>query len=86
MDNAAVESIIESLFRSATAMFNDLYGMNIVHNIPRIPRPSPESLNTVLDQMAETDPRAANLKPLQFIDGRFFAELDKEGFIQKLWK
>jgi hypothetical protein len=36
--------------------------------------------------MAETDPRAANLKPEQFIDGRFFAELEKEGFIQKLWK
>jgi uncharacterized protein (TIGR00730 family) len=32
-----------------------------------------------------TDPRAAGLKPEQFIDGRFFAELDKEGFIQKLW-
>jgi hypothetical protein len=40
----------------------------------------------VLDQMAETDPRVANLKPEQFIDARFFQELEKEGFIQKLWK
>jgi hypothetical protein len=60
--------------------------MYIAQNIPRIPHPSPESLKTVLDQMAESDPRVASLKPEQFIDGRFFAELEKEGFIQKLWK
>jgi hypothetical protein len=29
---------------------------------------------------------SARQKPEQFIDGRFFAELEKEGFIQKLWK
>jgi hypothetical protein len=28
----------------------------------------------------------ANFKPEQFIDGRFFAELEKDGFIQRLWK
>jgi hypothetical protein len=43
-------------------------------------------LKTVIDQMAETDPRVAGLKPEQFIDGRFFAEMEKEGIIQKLWK
>jgi NitT/TauT family transport system substrate-binding protein len=79
--------IMQKYLRSSdAAMFNELYDMYIVQNIPRIPRPSPESLKTVLDQMAETDPRVANLKPEQFIDARFFAELEKEGFIQKLWK
>jgi hypothetical protein len=71
---------------SDAAMFDELYEMYIVRNIPRVPRPSPESLKTVLDQMVETDPRVATLKPEQFIDGRFFRELDKEGFIEKLWK
>ena len=60
--------------------------MYILQNIPRIPRPSPEILKTVIDQMAESDPRVASLKPEQFIDGRVFAELEKEGFIQKLGK
>lgn len=67
-------------------MFEELYEMYILRNIPRIPRPSPEALKTVLEQMAETDPRAAQLKPEQFIDARFFQELDKEGFFQTLWK
>ncbi|HME62954.1 MAG TPA: ABC transporter substrate-binding protein [Candidatus Binatia bacterium] len=79
--------IMQKYLRSSDAvMFDELYEMYVVRNIPRIPRPSPESLKTVLDQMMETDPRVANLKPEQFIDARFFQDLDKEGFIQKLWK
>jgi hypothetical protein len=80
-------SIMKKYLRSSdAAMFDELYEMYIVRNIPRIPRPSPEALKTVLDQMAETDPRVANLKPEQFIDARFFLELEKEGFIERLWK
>jgi NitT/TauT family transport system substrate-binding protein len=79
--------IMQKYLRSSdAAMFDELYEMYVVRNIPRIPWPSPESLKTVLDQMMETDPRVANLNPEQFIDARFFQELDKEGFIQKLWK
>ncbi|MGE5218572.1 MAG: ABC transporter substrate-binding protein [Chloroflexota bacterium] len=84
---AAAIAIMKKYLRSSDAgMLDDLYDLYIVRNIPRIPRPSPEALKTVLDQMAETDPRAARLKPEQFIDPRFFQELDKEGFIQKLWQ
>ena len=80
-------NIMKKYLRSSdAAMFDELYEMYIVRNIPRIPRPAPEALKTVLDQMVETDPRVANLRPEQFIDGRFFQELEKEGFIQRLWK
>ena len=82
----AIKIMQKYLRSSDAAMFDELYEMYVVRNIPRIPRPSPESLKTVLDQIMETDPRVANLKPEQFIDARFFQELDKEGFIQKLWK
>lgn len=82
----AIKIMQKYLRSSDAAMFDELYEMYILRNIPRIPRPSPESLKTVMDQMVETDPRVANLKPEQFIDARFFQELDKEGFIQKLWK
>jgi len=69
-----------------TAFVNELYDLYVLQNIPQIPRPSPEALKTVLDQMAETDPRVVNLRPEQFIDARFFQELEREGFIQRLWK
>jgi NitT/TauT family transport system substrate-binding protein len=68
------------------ALVNDLYDLYLVQNMLRIPRPIAEPIKTVLEQMAETEPRAASLKPEQFIDGRFFAEMEKDGFLQKLWK
>jgi ABC-type nitrate/sulfonate/bicarbonate transport system substrate-binding protein len=82
----AIKIMQKYLRSSDAAMFDELYEMYIVRNIPRIPRPSPESLQTVLDQMAETDPRVSKLKPEQFIDARFFEELEKEGFLKKLWQ
>lgn len=86
-ERAAAIKIMQKYLRSSDAtLFDELYEMYIVRNIPRVPRPSPEALKTVLDQLSETDPRAAKLKPEQFIDARLFDELEREGFIQKLWK
>jgi NitT/TauT family transport system substrate-binding protein len=65
---------------------NGLYDLYVLRYVPKVPYPSPESIKTVLDQMAETNPRAAAAKPEQFIDARFFQELDREGFIQKIWQ
>jgi NitT/TauT family transport system substrate-binding protein len=81
-----IQVLKKYLRRDDPAFLNDLYDLYILQNIPRIPRPSPESLKTVIDQMAETNPQAANLRPEQLIDFRFFQELEKEGFIQRLWK
>ena len=67
------------------AMVNDLYDLHLIQNMLRIPRPASEAIKTVLDQIAESDPRAANLRPEQFIDSRFFQEMEKDGFLQRLW-
>jgi NitT/TauT family transport system substrate-binding protein len=63
-----------------------IYDLYVSRYVPKIPYPSPEAMKTVLDQMAEKDPRAAAASPEQFIDARFFSELEREGFIQKLWQ
>ena len=81
-----VQVLKKYLRNDDTAFVNDLYDLYILQNIPQIPRPSPEALKTVLDQMAETDSRVVNLRPEQFTDARFFQELEKEGFFQRLWK
>ena len=36
--------------------------------------------------MAERDPRAKNAKPEQFIDGSFLREIEKSGFVAKLYQ
>lgn len=65
---------------------NGIYDLYVLRYIPKIPYPSPEAIKIVLDQMAEKDPRARAAQPEQFIDPRFFQELEKEGFIQRLWQ
>lgn len=53
---------------------------------PPIPHPSPAAIQTQLTWMAERDPRAKNAKPEQFIDGTILREIEKSGFVAKLYQ
>jgi NitT/TauT family transport system substrate-binding protein len=83
---ASVEVFRKYIRNDDREYLNGLYDLYVLRYLPKIPYPSPESIKTVLDQMTEKDPRAAAAHPDQFIDARFFQELEKEGFIQKLWQ
>ncbi|TAJ80732.1 ABC transporter substrate-binding protein [bacterium] len=63
-----------------------IYDLYVLRYLPKVPYPSPEAMKTVLAQISEKDPRAATAQPDQFIDNRFFQELAREGFIQRLWR
>jgi ABC-type nitrate/sulfonate/bicarbonate transport system substrate-binding protein len=53
---------------------------------PKKQYPSLEGLKTVLEDVAERDPRAKAAKPEQFVDFTFIGELDQSGFIDGLYK
>jgi NitT/TauT family transport system substrate-binding protein len=53
---------------------------------PKKQYPSLEGLKTVIDEIAERDPRAKSVKPEQFADFTFIKELDQSGFIDGLYK
>jgi hypothetical protein len=53
---------------------------------PMIPHPSPAAIQTQLTWMAERDPRAKAAKPDQFIDGTILREIEKSGFVAKLYQ
>jgi ABC-type nitrate/sulfonate/bicarbonate transport system substrate-binding protein len=48
--------------------------------------PSLEGLKTVIDDLAERDPRAKTVKPEQFVDATFIREFDQSGYIDGLYK
>ncbi|MBI1893671.1 MAG: ABC transporter substrate-binding protein [Candidatus Rokubacteria bacterium] len=50
-----------------------------------IPEVSRKGLATLLNELAEKEPKARQAKPEDFLDTRFIAALEKEGFFQKLW-
>ena len=59
-------------------MYRDTY--------PQIPHPSAAAIQTQLTWMAEKDPRAKAAKPEQFYDGAILREIEKSGFVAKLYQ
>jgi NitT/TauT family transport system substrate-binding protein len=53
---------------------------------PPVPHPSPAAIQTQLTWMAEKDPRAKAAKPEQFFDGTILKEIEKSGFVAKLYQ
>lgn len=54
--------------------------------LPAKQYPTLEGIKTILDQLAEKDPKAKAAKPEDFVDMRFIKELDESGFIDSLYK
>ena len=53
---------------------------------PQIPHPCAAAIQTQLTWMAERDARAKNAKPEQFFDGTILKEIEKSGFVAKLYQ
>ena len=50
------------------------------------PYPSLEGIKTILNDLVEQIPAAKTADPKEFVDTRFLEELDKSGFIHKLYR
>lgn len=53
---------------------------------PRKQYPSLPGIQTVLDAIADENPKAKAARPDQFVDARFIKELDESGYIDGLYK
>ena len=53
---------------------------------PRKQYPSLPGIQTVLDAIADENPKAKSARPEQFVDVRFVKELDDSGYIDRLYK
>jgi len=45
----------------------------------------PEGLQSTLDEIAPTEPRAKSVKPQDMVDMRYLDEMDKSGFFEQVW-
>ena len=55
-------------------------------DMPETPYPPPEGYQTVLQEMALTNPKAAAVNARELVDARFVKELEDTGFIERLYK
>jgi NitT/TauT family transport system substrate-binding protein len=44
-----------------------------------------EGIQSTLDEIAPTEPRAKNVKPQEMVDTRYLDEMEKSGFFDQLW-
>ena len=57
----------------------------LVPLLERVPYPTAESIQTVIDQRADQQPEARQLTPAQLSDDRFVRELEQNGFIDQVY-
>jgi len=53
--------------------------------IQRVPYPSVDGLQSVIDEVAARKPEARRFKPADFVDTRFVKELEESGFVKALY-
>jgi hypothetical protein len=44
-----------------------------------------ESLHAILDEVTQSDARARKVKPQELVDSRYLDEMEKSGFMDRLW-
>jgi NitT/TauT family transport system substrate-binding protein len=60
------------------------YNVEIKALEPRLAMKS-EGLQSALDEIAPTEPRAKAVKPQELIDSRFLEEMERSGFFDQIW-
>lgn len=61
------------------------YDLFTTKYIKRVPTLTAKSVQNALNLVAETNPKAKNRKPEEFMELSFMEELEKTGFIKKIW-
>ncbi len=52
---------------------------------PEVPSPTPDGVKTLLDDIAGKTPKAGEANPKEFVDGSFVEEMERSGFIKRLY-
>lgn len=60
------------------------YDISVAKYLKRVPFPTPDAFRSVLDELAQVNPKAKGQDPKKFYDDSILQELDKSGFINAL--
>lgn len=69
------------------AMLKETYRVNVAKAFRKVPYPSVAGFKTILNFVAQTqNPKAKDIDPRSIVDPSFVKELDKSGFIKRLYQ
>jgi ABC-type nitrate/sulfonate/bicarbonate transport system substrate-binding protein len=66
------------------AILEETYRLFVTNRLKPIPYPAEAAIKTVLDDAAETNPKARAANPKEFMDPRWLRELEDSGFVRQL--
>ncbi len=56
-----------------------------VKQLEPVPYPSVAAMQAVIDQIAETNPKARGVDAKNYVNDRYLKRLEEEGFVKKIW-
>src|SRR5438309_6935932 len=56
-----------------------------VRQLDPVPYPSVVAMQAVVDQIAESNPKAKNVDAKNYVSDRYLRRLEEEGFVKKIW-
>ena len=80
------KKIMQKHLQGDDKAIEEAYNDVVVKATPKIPYPSKNGIQTILNFMAKGTPEAANARPEQFIDDRFVKELEDSGLFARLYR
>lgn len=84
-DKAFTIDMMMKYFRTKDKeMMEETYEVSVNKYLKRIPTPTAESFRTVVDELAQVNPKAKGQDPKRFYDDAILQELEKSGFINAL--
>jgi NitT/TauT family transport system substrate-binding protein len=67
-------------------LLTESYDIQIAKYMMKVPLPTADAVRSVLDELAERNPKAKDLDPNKFFDDRFVRQLQASDFIESLYR
>jgi len=83
---ASMQSIAKFTKLTDPASLEEAYSTYAIKYMARVPYPSLKGVETILEDLAKTNPKAKGADPRRFVEPRFLKELEDNGVVAQLYK
>lgn len=83
---ASIQSIARFTKLKDRNALEEAYNTYAVKYMARVPYPTVKGVETILEDLAKTNPKARGADPKRFIEPRFLRELEDRGYVSQLYR
>jgi ABC-type nitrate/sulfonate/bicarbonate transport system substrate-binding protein len=83
---ASLQSIAKFTKLKDRNALEEAYNTYAIKYMARVPYPTVKGVETILEDLAKTNPKARGADPKRFIEPRFLKELEDSGYVAQLYR